>query len=115
MNAAASRRDVFPPLLAAALDFCDASSIHVKVPQSVFDGLKEHLSAKEMVEDAYTRSTPVETTAIPVTGTMNSPIPTTELSTLSLAQLLKVKEYGVQNWSTTTSTPLCTLLDFFRR
>ncbi|KAJ7036868.1 carboxymuconolactone decarboxylase [Mycena alexandri] len=50
INAAASRRDVFPPLLAAALDFCDASSIHVKVPQSVFDSLKEHLSAKEMVE-----------------------------------------------------------------
>ncbi|KAJ7870785.1 hypothetical protein B0H14DRAFT_2165778, partial [Mycena olivaceomarginata] len=50
MNAAASRRDIFPPLLATALDFCDASSIHVKVPQSVFDRLKEHLSAKEMVE-----------------------------------------------------------------
>ncbi|KAJ7877891.1 carboxymuconolactone decarboxylase [Mycena olivaceomarginata] len=52
MNAAASRRDVFPPLLAVAVDFCDASSIHVKVPQSVFDRLKEHLSAKEMVEVA---------------------------------------------------------------
>jgi alkylhydroperoxidase family enzyme len=52
MNASASRRDVFPPLLAAAVDFCDASSIHVKVPQSVFDRLKEYLSAKEMVEVA---------------------------------------------------------------
>ncbi|KAJ7785598.1 hypothetical protein B0H14DRAFT_2630406 [Mycena olivaceomarginata] len=52
MSAAASRRDFFPPYLATALDFCDASSTHVKVLQNVFDSLrlKEHLSVKEVVE-----------------------------------------------------------------
>ncbi|KAJ6601903.1 hypothetical protein DFH09DRAFT_1069451 [Mycena vulgaris] len=48
-NAAASRRDFFPPLLAAALDFSDASSIHVKVPQSVFNGVKEMVEVTVIV------------------------------------------------------------------
>jgi 4-carboxymuconolactone decarboxylase len=47
---------LFPPLLAAALDFCDASSVQVRVPQDIFDRLKAHLdddgphAGKKMVE-----------------------------------------------------------------
>ncbi|KAF8193169.1 carboxymuconolactone decarboxylase [Mycena galopus ATCC 62051] len=50
MNVSQVHRDIFPPLLAAAMDFCDASSLHIKVPMNIFNKLKEHLSAKEMVE-----------------------------------------------------------------
>ena len=48
----ASKKDDLPPVLAAAMDFCDASTIHVKVPQEAFDRLKAFLDAQEIVEVA---------------------------------------------------------------
>ncbi|KAF8139142.1 hypothetical protein K438DRAFT_1969620 [Mycena galopus ATCC 62051] len=50
MNVSDVHRDIFPLLFAAAMDFCDASNLSIKVPMDIFNRLKEYLSVKEMVE-----------------------------------------------------------------
>ncbi|KAF8584435.1 hypothetical protein K439DRAFT_1660771 [Ramaria rubella] len=40
----------YTPLLAAAMDFCDASTCSIKVPQDVFDRLKSHMNDQQVVE-----------------------------------------------------------------
>ena len=42
------------PVLAAALAYADAMTVHVKVPQDVFDALKVHLNDQQMMEATAT-------------------------------------------------------------